>query len=146
MHFKLSWALNSYCYISFLRMINTGSSATAVRVAVIDGATGVVGSSAILNAALPPGAAITYTGQQIEAALGVTLPAAARPLKSHSVVIVNDRNRCTADAGEIYLRGGNESVSSIISGADAQIGSVYSRFIKQPATAMAELRAELQRG
>ena len=75
----LPYSLNTSGYVSYLRVINTGSSATAVRVALIDGDTGVVGTSAVLNAALPAGAAITYSGQQVEAALGVTPPASARP-------------------------------------------------------------------
>jgi hypothetical protein len=72
-------ALSSAGYTSFLRVINPGSAATAVRVAVIDGDTGSVGTAAVLNSSLLPGAAITYTAQQIEDALGTSLPAAARP-------------------------------------------------------------------
>ena len=76
----LPWALHTAGYASYIRIINTGgSSAAAVSVALIDGDTGVVGTAATLNAALPPGAAVTYSGQQIEAVLGVSLPASARP-------------------------------------------------------------------
>jgi hypothetical protein len=73
------WAANTSGYISYLRVINTATTTTAVRVAVIDGDTGVVGASAILDANVLPGAAITYTAQQVEAALGISLPVAARP-------------------------------------------------------------------
>ena len=72
-------ALGNIGYTSFLRVINTGSNTTAIQIAIIDGNTGAVGNSAVLNAALPSGAAITYSAQQIEDALGVTLPASARP-------------------------------------------------------------------
>ena len=75
----LPWALRSSGFVSYLRVINTGTSATAVSVALIDGDTGVVGAAGTLNAAVPAGAAITYSGQQVEAALGITLPASARP-------------------------------------------------------------------
>lgn len=75
----LPWALHTSNYVSYLRIINTGTSATAVSVALIDGDTGVVGTAGTLNAALPPGAAVTYSGQQIESALGINLPGSARP-------------------------------------------------------------------
>jgi alpha-tubulin suppressor-like RCC1 family protein len=65
-------------YAGYLRVINTGSSATAVSVAVIDGATGAVGASGQLTASLPAGAAVTFTAQQVEAALGAPLPAGDR--------------------------------------------------------------------
>jgi YVTN family beta-propeller protein len=65
-------------YRSFLRVINTGSSATPLSVAVIDGATGAVGASGQLLASLPAGAAVTFTAQQVEAALGAPLPASDR--------------------------------------------------------------------
>ena len=66
-------------YASYLRIINTATTATPVYVSVIDGATGVVGTSGQLAASLPAGAAVTYTAQQVEAALGVALPAGDRP-------------------------------------------------------------------
>jgi alpha-tubulin suppressor-like RCC1 family protein len=75
----LPWALHTSGYVAYLRIINTGSSATAVSVALIDGDSGVAGTAGTLNGALPPGAAVTYSGQQIEAALGVSPPASARP-------------------------------------------------------------------
>jgi len=66
-------------YQSYLRIINTGSVATPVSVAAIDGDTGVLGTSGQLTASLPAGAAATFTAQQVEAALGTSLPANARP-------------------------------------------------------------------
>jgi hypothetical protein len=66
-------------YTSFLRVINTGYAATPVSVAVINGTTGVVGTAAQLVSSLPAGAAVTFTAQQVEAALGQTLPAGDRP-------------------------------------------------------------------
>ena len=75
----LPWALHSSGYASYLRFVNIGSSASAVGVALIDGDVGAVRAAGMLNAALPPGAAITYSGQQIEAALGISPPASARP-------------------------------------------------------------------
>ena len=66
-------------YRSYLRIINTGSAATPISVAAIDGSTGVVGPSGQLLASLPAGAAATFTAQQVETALGTTLSAADRP-------------------------------------------------------------------
>jgi alpha-tubulin suppressor-like RCC1 family protein len=66
-------------YTSFIRLINTGTTTTAVSVAVIDGATGAVGASGQLTASLPTGAAVTFTAQQVEAALRQALPAGDRP-------------------------------------------------------------------
>jgi hypothetical protein len=66
-------------YQGYLRVINTGSAATPVSVAVIDGATGVVGSSGQLTASLPAGAAVTFSAQQVETALGQALAASSRP-------------------------------------------------------------------
>ena len=66
-------------YASYLRVINTGSSATAVNVAVINGTTGAVGPSGQLAASLPAGAAITFTAQDVEATLGAPLPGGDRP-------------------------------------------------------------------
>lgn len=73
------WAPHASGYASYLRIVNIGSSAGAVRVALIDGDSGVLGTAATLNGALPPGTAVTYSGQQIEAAIGVSPPASARP-------------------------------------------------------------------
>ena len=75
----LPWALHTSGYASYLRIINTGSSATAVSVALIDGDSGAVGTAATLNPALAPGAAVTYSGQQIEAAIRVSPLVSARP-------------------------------------------------------------------
>jgi hypothetical protein len=65
--------------VSSLRVINTGSVPTAVTVARLDPVTGATGTAGTLATALPAGAAITYTAQQIETALGAALPAADRP-------------------------------------------------------------------
>ena len=72
-------AASSSGYVSYLRVINTGSSATAVTVARIDPATGLTGTAGTLNPSLPAGAAITYSASQIEAALGTTIAATERP-------------------------------------------------------------------
>jgi len=72
-------AMAALGYTSYVRVINSGSTATPVSAALIDATTGAVGASAQLTAALPPGAAVTYSAQQIETALGVSLPAASRP-------------------------------------------------------------------
>lgn len=66
-------------YTSYLRIINTGISATPVTIARINPATGVTGAPATLIASLPPGSAITYSSIQIETALGVVIGAAERP-------------------------------------------------------------------
>lgn len=62
----------------YLRIANTGSREAAVSVALIDQDTGVVGASAPV-VTLKPGASKTIRGSDIEAALGVTLAAEARP-------------------------------------------------------------------
>jgi hypothetical protein len=72
-------AANGSGYQSFVRVINTGTLATAVSVAVIEGASGVVGDAKTLIASLPAGAAKTVTATEVEAALGVTLAASDRP-------------------------------------------------------------------
>jgi hypothetical protein len=66
-------------YVSFVRVINNGGVATPVLVARIDGATGAVGASGILTPALPVDGAVTFTAQQVEAALGLTMTGADRP-------------------------------------------------------------------
>jgi hypothetical protein len=66
-------------YTSFIRVINVGTTSTAVQVAVIDGTTGVAGTLRLLTASLAAGGAATFSAQQIEAALGVALPAGDRP-------------------------------------------------------------------
>ena len=63
-------------YTSMVRIVNTGTLASSVSVAAVDPVTGTVGTSALLHAALPPGAAMLYSSKQIEAALGVPLNAA----------------------------------------------------------------------
>ena len=65
-------------YTSYLRVINTGSSATPVTMALVDGNTGVQ-SNAVVIATLPAGGAQTFTSSQIEAAMGVNVAAGSRP-------------------------------------------------------------------
>jgi len=72
-------ATASYGYVSYLRVINKGGSATPVTVTVIDGPSGLAGATGTLTASLPALAAMTFTAQQVEAALGVTLAATDRP-------------------------------------------------------------------
>ncbi|MDP2827051.1 MAG: M12 family metallo-peptidase [Sulfuricellaceae bacterium] len=66
-------------YVSYLRVINTGSAVTPVSVARIDGVTGSVGSSAILTPSLAVKGARTFSAQEVEMALGTTLAAGDRP-------------------------------------------------------------------
>ena len=65
-------------YTSYLRVINTGSTPTAITMAVVDGATGVQSNAAVV-ATLPAGGAQTFTSSQLEAALGVNVIAGSRP-------------------------------------------------------------------
>jgi hypothetical protein len=71
-------ANSSAGYTSLIRVINIGSTATPVSVAVINATTGVVGTSGQLSASIPAGAAVTFTAQQVEAALGVPQAASDR--------------------------------------------------------------------
>ena len=57
-------------YSSFVRVINTGNSATQVSVALVDALTGAVGAPGLLADSLAPGAAKTFTSAQIETAVG----------------------------------------------------------------------------
>jgi len=66
-------------YVSYLRVINTGLSASAVTVARVDPATGQTGIAGVLNALLPAGAAVTYSAAQVESALGISIAAGERP-------------------------------------------------------------------
>lgn len=66
-------------YASYLRVINTGTAASAVTVARIDPASGVTGAAGTLLASLPAGAARTLTAGEVEAALGLSLSANERP-------------------------------------------------------------------
>jgi len=66
-------------YTSYLRVINTGATATPVLVALVDGATGVRGNAASLMAALPAGAARTFSSSDIEAAMGLAVVPDSRP-------------------------------------------------------------------
>lgn len=66
-------------YQSYLRVINTGASATTVTVTRIDPSTGSTGTAATLIASLPAGAATTFSAAQIEAVLGVPMAASDRP-------------------------------------------------------------------
>lgn len=65
-------------YTSYVRVINTGTVATPITVAVINGTTGAVGTSGTLISSLPAGAAMTLTASQVEAVTGA-LAAADRP-------------------------------------------------------------------
>ncbi len=56
-------------YQTFVRVINTGSVSAAVSVALIDDATGKVGTSGVLGT-LAPGAAVNFTPAQIEKVTG----------------------------------------------------------------------------
>jgi len=71
-------AMASSGYVSYLRVVNTGTAATPVAVARVDPTTGQTGASGILNASIPAGAAITYSAAQIEAALGSPIAASER--------------------------------------------------------------------
>jgi hypothetical protein len=74
-------SLSIYGYTTLTRVINTGVTATEIRGAFINQATGVAGSSQALplpanyGATLAPGASVTWTNAQLESALGS--PAAA---------------------------------------------------------------------
>ena len=62
----------------YLRVVNTGSVAATISAAVIDETTGVAGTSAAVISNMAPGAAMTLTAQDIEAAVGTITPT-ARP-------------------------------------------------------------------
>ena len=66
-------------YVSSVRVINTGSVATAVTVARIDPVTGQTGTARSLSTSLPMGGAVTFSAAQIESALGLAIDAAERP-------------------------------------------------------------------
>jgi len=66
-------------YTSYLRVINTGITATTVTAALVDGITGAAGSAGTLIASLPAGGASTLTSSQVEAALGTTIVSGSRP-------------------------------------------------------------------
>lgn len=65
-------------YTSFIRIINTGVVSAAINGAVIDAATGVVGTAGVLVSSLPAGAATTLTSSQVEAVVGA-IAGASRP-------------------------------------------------------------------
>lgn len=66
-------------YMSFLRVINTGATASPIYVSVIDETSGSVGPSSRLTTSLAPKGAMTFSAPQVEAALGTALPAGSRP-------------------------------------------------------------------
>jgi len=68
-------------YQSFLRVINTGTVAAKISFAFIDDTLGLAGTSATgtTTSAVPAGGAITLTSAQIEALVGTTEAASARP-------------------------------------------------------------------
>jgi len=69
-------------YTSFIRVINTGAVAATISAAVIDQTTGVAGTSAPIATNLAPGAAVTLTSAQIEAAIGAIAVSTTRPTLS----------------------------------------------------------------
>ena len=66
-------------HTSFIRIINTGSKASTITVADIDDTTGTVSPASLLVSSLPAGGAVTLTSTAIEAALGRSPAASARP-------------------------------------------------------------------
>lgn len=76
-----SYVPTSYAnYTSYLRVINTGTTATPITVAYVDPATGVATTAKTLLASLPVGAARTFSSTQLEAALGLTMAGPVRPM------------------------------------------------------------------
>ncbi len=65
-------------WTNFLRIINTGSITADVSAAVVDEATGVAGTAAVILTGLKAGAATTINSTQIEAAIGAQ-SSSARP-------------------------------------------------------------------
>jgi len=65
-------------WTNFLRIINTGSVATAITAAVVNEATGAVGTAGTLVSSLAAGAATTLSATQIEAVIGAQT-STARP-------------------------------------------------------------------
>jgi len=66
-------------YVSFLRVINTGPNASPITVARIDPTSGNVQASGQLTASLGAGQSMTYTAQQVETAMNLSMAAADRP-------------------------------------------------------------------
>lgn len=66
-------------YVSQLRIANTGKATTPVSVALIDEVSGMVGAAHLLTPAMLAGQVVNFSAQQVEAALGVSLSAMARP-------------------------------------------------------------------
>ncbi len=89
-------------YSSFVRIVNTGSTPAPISVAVIDQATGVAGSSAVLGT-LAAGAAKTYLASDIEGATGV-IAAGLRP-----------RLRITAPTAALQVQSFMSSPSGVFS-------------------------------
>lgn len=65
-------------YSSYVRIVNSGTAAAPVSVAVIDPVTGTAGTSNVLISSLPAGAATTLTAAQVEAVTGA-IASASRP-------------------------------------------------------------------
>ncbi|HZW25303.1 MAG TPA: hypothetical protein VFF26_07460 [Gallionella sp.] len=122
-------------YVSSLRIINKGTIPTPVTVTAIDGSTGLVSASGTLIASLPPQAAVTYSAQQVEAALGIALLASERP-----------RIRVTANTHvevQSFLRQPNGAaleVSSAKAGHTVQIVSTYVPAAASPSGYVSYLR------
>lgn len=106
-------------YSSVLRVINTGTLATPVTVAKIDAATGITGAAATLAASLPPGAAVSYSAAQVEAALGFSIAASDR-----SRILVSAANS-TLDVQSFLLQPDNvfSEISTSQSGTSIDVRS-----------------------
>lgn len=69
-------AISQFGYGTFIRVVNTGATASAIQGAFVAQNTGTVGSSVVLplpanyGTTLAPGASITWTGAQVESVLG----------------------------------------------------------------------------
>lgn len=97
-------------YSSYIRVINSGTGAAPISVAVIDSTTGAVGSSSVLGTIAASGTT-TFTAAQIEAAIGVQ-SATARP-----------RLRITAPTGNLQVQSFMSSPSGVFS--DMGFGQLY---------------------
>ena len=104
-----------YGYTGFIRIINTGTASTAIQVTLIDGDTGSAGASGELTAALPAGAARTFSAQEIEAALGVSVPADARPrMRITATVPIEVQSFQSNPTGVVTQNGGVRSGTAVM--------------------------------
>lgn len=104
-------------YESYLRVINTGSVATAVTIARTDPTTGLTGTPATLINSLPAGAAMSFVGSQIETALGLTLSASDRP----QMLVTGASSTLDAQSFFIQPGGAFTDVSSSQSGSTVKV-------------------------